>query len=107
MKNNQNESFTKKVSIAFMEREPQFIKTPNPYTAAKFYKDLSDSDFSLYTKKDYEKVSQLLASVAFCNGRIVETSKCGCIIEFVFSFSSEGNFEEFLENIRKNNNIIK
>lgn len=105
MENTNSGNFTKKVSIAFMEREPQFIKTQNPYVAARFYKDMANSDFSLYTKKDYEKTYSLLASVAFCNGRIVTTSKYGCIIEFVFSFSSKGNFEEFLENIKQINII--
>ena len=47
MKSNE---FIKKISVAFLERKPQFIETDNPYTAAKFYKDLADSDFSLYTK---------------------------------------------------------
>lgn len=95
--------FTKKISVAFLEREPQFIKTINPYTAAKFYKDLADSDFSLYTRKDYQRLSSLLASVALYNGKIAETSKNGQVIDFVFIFSNKGNYEEFIENVKQNN----
>lgn len=98
-------NFVKNFSIAFLEREPQFIKTVNPYTAAKFYKDLADSDFSLYTKKDYQRVSRLLASVALHNGKIAETSKNGQVLTFTFSFSSQGNYEEFLENVKDENAV--
>ena len=99
------EEFIKKISVAFLERKPQFIETDNPYTAAKFYKDLADSDFSLYTKKDYQRVSRLLASVALHNGRITETSQDGQVITFTFSFSSQGNYEEFLENVKVENTV--
>lgn len=54
----ESNEFIKKISVAFLERKPQFIETDNPYTAAKFYKDLADSDFSLYTKKT---ISEFLA----------------------------------------------
>ena len=101
----ESNEFIKKISVAFLERKPQFIKTDNPYTAAKFYKDLADSDFSLYTKKDYQRVSRLLASVALHNGRITETSKDGQVITFTFSFSSQGNYEEFLENVKVENTV--
>ena len=93
----ESNEFIKKISVAFLERKPQFIETDNPYTAAKFYKDLADSDFSLYTKKDYQRVSRLLASVALHNGRITETSQDGQVITFTFSFSSQGNYEELKE----------
>ena len=80
MKSNE---FIKKISIAFLEREPQFIDT----------------------KKDYQRVSRLLASVALHNGRITETSKDGQVITFTFSFSSQGNYEEFLENVKVENTV--
>ena len=97
----ESNEFIKKISVAFLERKPQFIETDNPYTAAKFYKDLADSDFSLYTKKDYQRVSRLLASVALYNGRITD----GQVITFTFSFSSQGNYEEFLENVKVENTV--
>lgn len=97
--------FTEKFSFLFMEREPKFIKTQNPYEAAKFYKNLADSDFSLYTKKDYHKLHKLLASVALHNGRIKESNKDGFMFNFIFSFPDEGNFEEFREYLSQNNFI--
>ncbi len=99
----ENNGFIKKISFAFMEREPEFIKTTNPYEAAKFYKDLADSDLSLYTKKDYHKLHKLLASVALHNGRIEESNKNGCVLNFIFSFSDKGNFEEFREYLKQSN----
>ena len=101
----ESNEFIKKISVAFLERKPQFIEPDNPYTAAKFYKDLADSDFSLSTKKDYQRVSRLLASVALHNGRITETSQDGQVITFTFSFSSQGNYEEFLENVKVENTV--
>ena len=106
METNLKGNFIKEISIAFMEREPQFIQTTNPYTAAKFYKDLADSNFSLYTKKDYQRLYGLLATVALNNGRIEKTEKQGCVIDFVFSFSSKGNYEEFLDNVKQSNITI-
>ena len=88
-----------------MERKPEFIKTENPYEAAKFYKNLADSDLSLYTKKDYYKLHKLLASVALHNGRIKEFIQNGLVLNFIFSFSDKGNFEEFSEYLSQNNFI--
>lgn len=103
MMSSENTTFTKKIVFAFIERKPEFIKTDNPYEAAKFYKDFADSDISLYTKKDYSKLSNLLAAVALYNGRILETTQNGQVINFVFSFSRKGNYEEFLDNVKENN----
>lgn len=98
-------NLSKKFLLPFWNCKPQFIETDNPYTAAKFYKDLADSDFSLYTKKDYQRVSRLLASVALYNGLNTKTSKDGQVITFTFSFSSQGNYEEFLENDKVENTV--
>lgn len=103
MENNEKSKLIQNVSFAFMELEPEFIETDNPYEAAKFYKDLADSDLSLYTKKDYHRLHSLLASTALHNGRIKEFSKNGCVLNFIFSFSDEGNFEEFREYLSQNN----
>ena len=102
---NEKGTFFKKFDFAFVERKPEFIKTANPYEAAKFYKDLADSDFSLYTKMDYQKLSNLLASVALHNGRISEATQHGNVINFIFSFSSKGNYEEFLDNVKQSNTL--
>ena len=48
----ESNEFIKKISVAFLERKPQFIETDNPYTAAKFYKDLSDSDFAVHVAQN-------------------------------------------------------
>lgn len=101
MTSNKNITLIKKFD--FMERKPEFIKTNNPYEAAKFYKDLANSDFSLYTKRDYQKLSNLLASVALHNGKISETTQDGNSINFIFNFSSQGNYEEFLDNAKQSN----
>ena len=106
MENTNIGSFTKKVSISFMEREPQFIENINPYVAAKFYKDLADSDFSLYTKKDYQQLYKLLTSVSLYCGCIEKTEKHAYTINFVFGFSSRGNFEEFIEDLQQSNKNI-
>ena len=101
---NMEKDFEVSCSYAFLEREPKITKESNPHLAAKFYKDLAnDLCYSLYTQKNYSQMCQLLSFVALCNGRVKLCEKSGCVISMVFSFTDQGNSQEFLEYVKQLN----
>lgn len=93
-----SKTFKASVSVNFLERYPRVpVLKNNPYQIAKFYKDLAEENMSLYSMQDYQKVHQLFAAAAVCNGRVDTLTSNGCTLTSVFSFTDEGNREEFNE----------